>query len=111
MSRDLLACPVDGDGLALEHPAGEDRDHAPLLGVEVLARAVDVGVAQHRVVDPEGAPEGAEVLLESQLAGAVRRQRSHRVVLVRGHDVGLAVQRATGRAEDDLAHAVVGATP
>ena len=103
----LLAVSVDGHGLAGDHPAGEDRDHAALLALEVLARAVDVRVTQHRVLEPESALEGAEVLLEAELAGAVRRQRPHRMVLVARHNVRLAVERAAGGDEDELAHAVV----
>ena len=41
----LLAVAVHGDGLAAQHLPAEDRDDAG-LAVRVLARAVDVGVAQ-----------------------------------------------------------------
>src|SRR3989475_8176304 len=53
----LVAISVDRDRLAFDHPAGEDRNHAPFLGEEVLACAVDVGVAKRRVAPTEGALE------------------------------------------------------
>src|SRR5437867_1742267 len=103
----LVAIAVDRDQLVLDHPAGEDRDHAALLCGEVLASAVDVGVAQGRESQAEGTLEHGEVLLEGELARAVGRKRADRVVLVGGHHVRLAVQRSAGGTEDDLAHAVV----
>src|SRR5207247_174634 len=103
----LVAVAVDGDRLALDHPAGEYRHHAPFLRGEVLPGAVDVGVAQGGEGDAECPLEGGEVLLEGELAGAVRRQWPDRMVLVGGHYVGIAVEGASGGAEDDLAHGVV----
>src|SRR5256885_8453102 len=50
----LAAVAVDGDRLALDHPAGEDGNHAAFLRGEVLARAVDIGVAQARGREAEG---------------------------------------------------------
>src|ERR1700757_902146 len=37
----LVAVPIDGQWLALDHAAGKDRDDAALFGEEILARAVD----------------------------------------------------------------------
>src|SRR5438874_4036551 len=92
----LVAVAVDGERLAFDHPAGEDGHHAAFLRGEVLARAVDVGVAQARVREAEGPMKGAEVLLEGQLARAVWRERAHRVVLVCRYDVRLSIEGAAG---------------
>src|SRR2546428_4039847 len=97
----LVAIAVDRHRLAFDHPAGKDRNHASLLGEEVLARAVDIGVAKGRESQTECALEDAEVLFERKLGRAVRRKRPDRVVLGGGDDVRLAVQRAAGGAEDD----------
>src|SRR5438094_4892888 len=105
----LVSIAVDRHRLAFDHPAGKDCDHAAFLGEEVLARAVDVGVAKRRESEAEGALERAEVLLERKLGRAVRRKRPDRVVLAGGDDVGLAVESAACGAEDDLAHRVVNA--
>src|SRR5438876_1317836 len=103
----LVAVTVDGDRLVLDHPAGEDSDHSAFFGKEVLACTVDVRVAQRSEREPKCPLEGAEILLEGILARAVRGQRTDRVILVRWHDVRLAIQSAARRAEDDLAHGVV----
>src|SRR5262245_57708295 len=103
----LRAVTVDGYRLALDHPAREDRNDASLLGEEVLPRAVDICVAQRGEVEAEGALERGEVLLERELARAVRRQGTDRMVLVRRHHVRLAVEGSPGGAEDHLADVVV----
>src|SRR5690348_5186394 len=72
----LLAIAVDGQRAAFDHPAREDRYHATFFALEILTRAVDVRVAQDREVEPERAVEGAEVLLETEFARAVWRERA-----------------------------------
>src|SRR6266851_8876571 len=72
-----------------------------------MSRAVDVRVAQHGVLEPERSPEGAEVLLEAELARAVWRQRADRMILVARHNIRLPVKRASGGDEDELPHAAV----
>jgi len=109
MSRDCSPSPSICDRLALEHPAGEDRHHPSFFCVEVLSGAVDVCVAQHSELETESALEGAEVLLEAVLAGAVRRQRSHGVVFISGDHVGLAIEGAARGDEYHLLHRVIDA--
>ena len=48
---DLLAVAVDGRGLVVQHLLSEDGDHAG-LAVGILARPVDVRVAEHRGPEP-----------------------------------------------------------
>ena len=105
----LVPIAVDGDRLALDHPARKDGDHATFLGDKVLPRTVDVGVAKRGVAKVERPLKGAEVLLERELARAVRGERPDWMVFIRRHDVGLAVERAAGGAEDHLGHPAVDA--
>ena len=88
-----------------EHQADEDGVHAG-LAVRVLARAVDVRVAQHGVVEPVEQLPDVQVVLDRVLARAVGRLGVHRVLLGRRQLAALAVERAAGRGVDDLAHAV-----
>ena len=86
--------------LAAGERAEEDRDHAR-LAVRILARPVHVGVAQGDVDRPVQAVVRAQVLLAGQLGRAVRGHGLQGLRLERGL-VALAVDRAAGRAEDDL---------
>src|SRR5256885_769338 len=105
----LVPVAVDRDRLALDHPAREDGHDAALPGEEVLPRTVDVGVAKSRVAQAKRPVEHSQVMLERELAGAVWREWAKWMVFIRRHDVGLAVERATGGAEDHLAHCLVDA--
>jgi hypothetical protein len=80
--------------------AEEDRHHAG-LAVRVLARPVDVAVAQHHVVGAVQAVVEADVLLGAVLGDAVGRHGGHRRVLGRGDPLRLAVEGAAGGGEDD----------
>ncbi len=100
----LLTVAVDRRRPSREHAAGEDGDHAALYSCKVLTRAIDVRVAQHRVLEPVRPVEGTQVLFESQLARAVRRERAGRMVLVCRDHIGLSIKRAAARDEDELPH-------
>ena len=80
---------------ALDELAAEDRHH-PALAVRVLARAVDVRVAQGGHREPVQAAVEAAVALGRVLALPVRGHRRGLGVLRRGDRVGVAVDRAAG---------------
>ena len=87
--------------LAPRECAEEDRHHAR-LPVRVLARPVDVPVAERdvgRLVEPV---VRAQVLLPRELRRPVRRERREGRRLGRGAGVALPVDRAAGGAEDHL---------
>ena len=86
--------------LVARERAEEDRDDAG-LAVRILARPVDVAVAQRDVGRPVQAVVRAQVLLAGELRRAVGRDGLARRVL-RRRPVALAVDRAAGGAEDDL---------
>src|SRR5437879_1361382 len=98
----LLAVTVHRDRFGAEHPPREDGDHAR-LSVRVLARAVDVGVAQRH----EGelvlglVEEGVE--LARPLADAVGGDGVGGMRLGRGECLLLAVGGAAGGHEEDAA--------
>ena len=96
----LRAFSEDPRLLAVGEGAEEDRDDSG-LAVRVLPRAVDVSVAQADVRRPVEPVVHPEVLLCGELRGSVRGQRRERGVLAGGLRA-LAVDRASGRAEDDL---------
>src|SRR3954468_4859549 len=92
----LLAVAEDGRPRALEQLAAEDRDHAR-LAERVLARAVDVAVAQRHRRESVQPPEQGAVVLGAELRVAVRRHRRDRMVLRRRQYLPLAVDRPAGR--------------
>jgi hypothetical protein len=73
----------------------------PASPVRILARAVDVAVAERDVAGLVEAVVRRQVLLGAELGGAVGRQRTPRGVLV-CRSVALAVDRSPGRGEGDL---------
>ena len=84
----------------VRQPAQEDRDHAG-LAVRILARPVDVRVAQRHVGRPVQAAVRRDVLLGRELRRPVRGERLPRRGLGRGRRA-LAVDRAAGGGEHDL---------
>ena len=96
----LLAVAEDLRRLALAQLAAEDRDDAR-LAVRVLARAVDVAEAQRHRRKPVEAVVEAEVALGAELALPVGGHRQRLDGLRRRQHVGLAVDRAARRGEDD----------
>ena len=96
----LAAVAEDARRPALGQRAEEDRDHAG-LAVRVLPRPVDVAVAQRDVPRPVEPVVRRQVLLAGELRDAVGRERPALGLFGRG-PVALAVDRAAGRAEDDL---------
>src|SRR5579859_957433 len=105
----LTTVAIDGDGLARQHAACEDRDHTPLLTHEILPRPVDVRVPENGELEPKSSFEGAEVLLKAELARPIRRQGSDRMVLIGRHHVGLPVQGPARGDEHELPDVVVDA--
>src|SRR5438105_1138692 len=88
----LPAGPVDRERPSFETASHEDRHDSAGLGA-VLARADDVVVAQHGVVEIEKLPDHAAVGLAGELADPVQRHGIQRsLLLVPGR--GLAVDRA-----------------
>ena len=73
----LAAVAEDPRLLASQSGAEEDRDDAR-LAVRVLARPVDVSVAERDVVQAVQPVERPQVLLARELRGAVRRERLER---------------------------------
>ena len=106
----LQAVAEDARRLAAQQPLGEDGDDAG-LALGVLARAVDVGVAQDQRLEVAEAAVGEQVELDGELAAAVGRQRPRRVVLVAGERLLLAVDGAAAAGEEDAAHAGVRGRP
>ena len=89
---------------ALEQLAAEDRDHAG-LAQRVLARPVDVAVAERDGREAVQAREQGAVVLGAELREAVGRLGRDRVVLRGRDDLALAVDGAAGGGVDDAAHA------
>ena len=98
-SRASAAVAEDLRPSAVEQLAAEDRDH-PGLAERVLARAVDVAVAQRDGRQPVQAGEQRAVVLGAELGQAVGRPGRDRVVLRGGEDLALAVDRAAGGGVD-----------
>ena len=100
----LLAIPVDRHRLALQHLPGENGHH-PRLALGILARAVDVGIADDRIIQPVDGLEHVQIQLQRIFAGPVRAERAHRVVFIAGQVDRLAVDRAAAGDMHELAHA------
>ena len=96
----LLAVSEDRRLLAGSEPFEEDRDHAA-LEARFLPRPEDVREAERDVAGAEEPVPAGDVLLARQLRDPVRRDRAARCIL-RRRPVALAVDRAAGRAEDDV---------
>ena len=86
-------------------PRGRSRWRHAGLAARVLARAVDVGEPQAEGREPVQPPVEAHVALRRGLGRRVGRQRARLGVLRRGHDLGVAVDRAAGGGEHDAPHA------
>src|SRR5207302_782017 len=84
-------------------PPAEDRDDAR-LPERVLARPVDVAVAERDGGQAVQAAEQLAIALGGMLRLAVERLQHDRMVLRRREDAALAVDRATGGGVDDAAH-------
>ncbi len=104
----LLSGPVDLRLAARRQIAAEDG-HDPGLSVRVLARTIDVGVAQRRVGETVLRPVEVQVALASELRDAIGRDRVLGVILGGRELALLAVDRASGRGEDDLFYVVLDA--
>jgi tetratricopeptide (TPR) repeat protein len=91
----LQAVAEDRRRSALEQLAAEDGDHAR-LAERVLARPVDVAVAQRDRAEPVHAREQVAVALGAELRLAVGGLGRHRVVLGGGDAPPLAVDGAAG---------------
>src|ERR1700738_5047638 len=72
----LLASAVNRQRLVGSHARGKDGHDSAFLA-DALARAVDVAIAQDRVIQPESALIDAQPGLEGLLAGSVRREGSN----------------------------------
>ena len=79
----LLAVAVDRGALTFEQLPGEDRDHAG-FSVRVLARAVDVGEREDRVLEAVYLAVVVEVVDDRLLRDAIRRERMLRMALTSG---------------------------
>jgi hypothetical protein len=88
---------------ARQQPGREDGDQTG-FAARVLPGAVDVGQRQMRAVQVVELAIGVEVHLARDLPRRVRRPRVDRCLLVDGQVLGRAVDRASRRREDDLAH-------
>src|SRR5205823_2026733 len=90
----------------VEQMPGEDRNDAG-LSLWVLARAVDVRQRERGVLELVQLSIRVQVIGESLLRDAVRRQRALRLRLLQWKIGGIsgAVDRATARREHDLAGA------
>src|SRR5215210_162388 len=95
----LLTGAVDTGGPVRGQVPGE-YGHYPGLPVRVLARTVDVGVAQRRVGDAVLDAVVVQVALPGQLRDPVGRDRVLGMVLRRGELLLLSVDRPTSRGED-----------
>ncbi len=104
----LLAASVDHRLLAPEHLAGEDGHH-PRLAVGVLARAVDVGIAQDGVAQAVVDAVEVEVVLHEVLAGPVGVEGVDGVSLVGGEVLRLAVDGPARGGIDELLHPIFSA--
>src|SRR5262249_4399497 len=92
----LRAVPVDDEGLPREETIAEDGDHAR-FAVWILARAVDVGVAQRDAAHSPQSAQGLHVLLEGDLGDAVGRSGTTRMRLGCRDALGVAVARSAAR--------------
>src|SRR3954469_11403728 len=96
----LAAVTVDPGAPALHQPAAEDRDHAS-LAERVLARAVDVPIAQRDGAHAVQARVEVAVLLGAELARAIAGHRRGRGALGAGDRLDVAVDRAAGAGVHD----------
>ena len=87
----LLPVAVDDRGLPIEQPGDELRDHRRVLGLGVLAGAVDVEVAQEYCPDAEEVREDLPVTLVRKLGDRVGGERVWDHALVLGENRGVAV--------------------
>ena len=74
--------------------------------MRILARSVDIGIAQRDVVQAVGVAVDEQVVFDCVLAGAVAIQRIDRVRLVDRQELRFAVGRAAGGGIDELLHAL-----
>src|SRR6266540_4102073 len=99
----LLAVAADLWSPALQNGFREDRDDARLAGA-VLSRPVDVGVAEDLDLEAVDDAVVVQVLLDRELGATVGRDGIGRMVLARRTpSLGLPIERAAGRGEEDPA--------
>ena len=106
----LVAVPGDRRGLTGQQLPAEDGHHSG-LPVRVLARPVDVGVTEGGVGEPGQVVEGAQVPLSRELGSPVGRDRPGGRILRCGYRLGLAVEGAAGRGEEEALNLEPGAGP
>ena len=102
----LLAVAVDAGLLSAKESLGKDGHHAG-FAMRILPRAIHIRIAQRRVRQPMQRMERPQINLGCELGRAVGRNGQCRGVLGGGYQIGITVDGAASRSEEEAADAVL----